>query len=58
MEKNWHWEEVPFIPDNVGAGDLLRFQGHIFIKSTVVEKLKAKGEFKKRERKKQKRRKK
>jgi len=56
-EKTWHWQEVAFIPDGVSAPDLLRFQGHIFIKSTVVEELKAKGEFKMKERKKTKKRK-
>jgi len=54
-KKKWYWEDVPFIPDSVGAGDLLRFQGHIFVKSTVVEELKAKGVFKKKEGKRKKR---
>lgn len=49
-KKKWYWEDVPFIPDSVGAGDLLRFQGHIFVKSTVVEEMKAKGKFKEKER--------
>ncbi len=57
-KKKWYWEKVPFIPDGVSAGDLLRFQGHIFVKSTVVKELKAKGEFKKKEKKRKKRRKK
>lgn len=42
-KKRWYWEEVSFIPDGVSAQDLLRFQGRIFVKSTVVEELKAKG---------------
>ena len=57
-KKNWYWEKVPFIPDGVDGPNLLRFQGHIFVKSNVVRDLKAKGEFKKRERKRQKKRKK
>jgi len=51
-EKKWCWEEVTFIPNGVSAPDLLRFQGHIFIKSNIVEELKSKGQFKRRERKK------
>lgn len=50
-ERKWYWEEVAFIPRNVVAKDMLRFQGRIFIKSTVVEELKAKGKFKEKERK-------
>lgn len=55
-EKNWWWEEVMFIPDGVSAPDLLRFQGRIFIKSNVVEEMKSKGQFKRKERKKMKKR--
>ncbi len=50
IEKKGYWEEVAFIPNGVAPEDTLRFQGHIFIKSSVVEELKAKGEFKKKER--------
>ena len=49
-ERNWHWEEVAFIPHGVKPEDLLRLPGHIFIKSTVVEEMKAKGKFKEKER--------
>jgi len=52
IEKKGYWEEVAFIPNGVAPEDTLRFQGHIFIKSSVVEELKARGEFKKKERKK------
>lgn len=48
-KNNWYWEEVPFIPKGIDYKDLLRFQGRIFIKSIVVEELKIKGEFKKKQ---------
>ncbi len=54
-EKTWYWQEVVFIPDGVSTSDLLRFQGHIFIKSNIVEELKAKGKFKKKRERKRKR---
>lgn len=49
-ERKWHWEEVPFIPRGVKPEDMLRLPWHIFIKSNVVEELKAKGKFKEKER--------
>jgi len=55
--KKWYWESVPFIPDGVNAQDILRIPGHIFVKSNIVRDLKAKGEFRKKERKRQKKRK-
>jgi len=56
-KKNWHWEEIPFIPDGVVALDILRIPGHIFVRSNIVRDLKVKGMFRKKERKRQKRRK-
>jgi len=50
-ERKWYWEEVDFIPHGVKPEDMLRLPWHIFIKSTVVEELKAKGKFKEKERK-------
>ncbi len=44
IEREWYWEEVAFIPKGVAPQDLLMVPGHIFIKSTVVEELMAKGE--------------
>lgn len=48
-KNNWYWEEVPFIPKGIDNQDLLRFQGRIFIRSIVVEELKIKGKFKKKQ---------
>jgi len=42
-ERKWYWKEVAFIPKEIAPQDLLRVPGHIFIKSTVVEELMAKG---------------
>lgn len=47
MTRNWHWEEVPFIPSKVVAKDMLHLPGHIFVKSNVVTRLKKMGEFRK-----------
>lgn len=49
-ERNWHWEEVSFIPHGVKPEDMLILPWHMFIKSSVVEELKAKGKFKEKER--------
>lgn len=45
-DTKWYWQDVPFIPNKINKSDMLRFQGHIFIKSNVVKQMKTMGTFK------------
>ena len=48
VDSKWYWREVPFIPYKmVDKHDMLRFQGHVFIKSNILKRMKVKGTFKK-----------